>query len=269
MQVTIAYYEPRERPAPSVRPDFAALPLAGKAVRVGDMRACRGGLAGFSLDVEGFTVVTAPTGVVDFHDRGEVLASYVGEVSGLLRSLTGCTATAVLSSPVVRVGSRAGAARPTGATFTGDFAHADYSAAAARQMLRRHLPPSEVPLRLASRYSVFNVWRTFSGPPQDVPLALCDTRSVSPADKQYCSITSKTAGGEVSSWENISYFHSAGHRWWYCPDMTRDEAYVFRSFDSDPDHAEQVPHSAFVNPACPDSAAPRSSVEVRMFAFYD
>jgi hypothetical protein len=49
--------------------------------------------------------------------------------------------------------------------------------------------------------------------------------------------------------------------------MTRDEAYVFRSFDSA--QAEPVPHSAFVNESCPASAPPRASVEVRVFAFYE
>jgi len=30
-----------------------------------------------------------------------------------------------------------------------------------------------------------------------------------------------------------------------------------------------VPHSAFVNESCPADAAPRASVEVRVFAFYE
>ena len=116
---------------------------------------------------------------------------------------------------------------------------------------------------------MLNVWRTFSGPPQDVPLALCDVRSVAPPDKQYCEITMKTATGDLLTWENIAYYHNRAHRWWYCPDMTRDEAYVFRSFDSAPGHAEQVPHSAFVSESCPPSAPPRASIEVRVFAFFE
>ena len=57
-------------------------------------------------------------------------------------------------------------------------------------MVRHNLPPEEAESRLRGpRFAVFNVWRTFSGPPQDVPLALCDTCSVAPGDKQYCEIT--------------------------------------------------------------------------------
>lgn len=264
MRAAIAYYDPPQRPAPGVRPDFTNLPLTPKPVAVADMRDS----AGFSLDREGFTLVTAPSGVRDFYDRDEVLRTYVSEAAELLRDLTGCAAAAVLNSPVVRVSGRVGE-RPAGTTFTGDFAHADFSAAAAEYMLRRNLPPDEAEARLTNRYSVFNIWRAFSGPPQDVPLALCDTRTVAADDKQYCVITMKSATGETLTWENITYLHSGRHRWWYCADMTRDEAYVFRSFDSDPARAEQVPHSAFVDRSCPDTAPPRASVEIRMFAFYE
>jgi hypothetical protein len=262
MRASIAYYDPPQRPAPGVRPDFTKLPLTATPVVVGDMRdrAC-------SLDREGFTLAAAPTAVRDFYDRDEVLRVYANEVAGLLRDLTGCAATAVLNSPVVRVSDRIGE-RPAGTTFTGDFAHADFSAAAAEYMLRRNLPPDEAEARLEHRYAVFNVWRAFSGPPQDVPLALCDTRTVAPDDKQYCEITMKSANGETMTWENITYLHSGQHRWWYCADMTRDEAYVFRGFDSDPARAEQVPHSAFTDQSCPADAPPRASIEIRMFAFY-
>jgi hypothetical protein len=265
MRTLIAYYDPPKRPAAQERPDFTKLPLTGKPVTVSNMRAAGGG---FSLDREGFTLADAPTSVHDFYDRDEVSRRYVPEARELIRSLTGCTATALLNSPVVRVSGRVGT-RPAGATFTGDFAHADFSAPAAEAMLRRNVPAGEVAERLRHRYSVFNVWRTFSGPPQDVPLALCDTRSVAPLDKQYCEITMTAASGDLLTWENITYYHNEAHRWWYCPDMTRDEAYVFRSFDSAPTHAEQVPHSAFVNDSCPASAPPRASIELRVFAFYD
>ncbi len=266
MRARIAYYDPPRRPVAGERPDFTSLPLTFKPVTVSNMRAAGGG---FCLDREGFTVAAAPTEVRDFHDRDEVQRTYVAEARELVQSLTGCAATALLNSPVVRVSGRAGT-RPAGATFTGDFAHADFSATAAEAMLRRNLPPGEAEARLRGRaFAVFNVWRAFSGPPQDVPLALCDARSVAPQDKQYCEITMKSAAGDLLTWENITYYHNQAHRWWYCPDMTRDEAYVFRSFDSAPGHAEQVPHSAFVNESCPASAPPRASVEVRVFAFYD
>jgi hypothetical protein len=265
VQAVIVYYDPTERPPAGARPDFTSLPLAGKPVQVTDMR---GRAGSFSLDAQGFTLVDAPTSVRNFYDRAEVARTYVHEAGELLRAVTGCSATAVLNSPVVRVSARAGE-RPAGTTFTGDFVHADYNAPAAELMLRRTLPADEADAKLRQRYSIFNVWRAFSGPPQDVPLALCDARSVGPSDKQDCSITLRLSSGEMMTWENLAYLYSGQHRWFYCQDMTADQAYVFRGFDSDPARAEQVPHSAFVDTTCPPDAPPRASIEIRMFAFYD
>jgi hypothetical protein len=51
--------------------------------------------------------------------------------------------------------------------------------------------------------------------------------------------------------------------------MMRDEAFVFRSYDSG--GAEQVPHSAFMNGSLAPGVAvkPRASIELRLFAFWD
>jgi hypothetical protein len=264
-QATIVYYDPPERPPAGMRPDFTRLPLSGKNVRIADMR---GHASEFTLDREGFTLVDAPTKVRNFYDRAEVMRAYVPEAIELLRTVTGCSATLVLNSPVVRVSARVGE-RPAGTTFTGDFVHADYNAPSAEVMLRRALPPDEAEERLRKPYAIFNVWRAFSGPPQDVPLALCDARSVARQDRQDCSITLKLASGELMTWENLAYLHSGQHRWYYCSDMTADEAWIFRGFDSDQDRAEPVPHSAFQDATCPPTAPPRASIEIRLFAFYD
>ena len=205
MRAAIAYYDPPQRPAPGVRPDFTSLPLTAVPVTIGDMR--DGAPATARSTGRASPLVAAPTSVRDFYDRDEVARVYPAEAAELLRALTGCAATALLNRPVIRVSGRAGE-RPAGTTFTGDFAHADFSAAAAEQMLRRNLPPDEAEARLRHRYAVYNVWRAFSGPPQDVPLALCDTRTVAPDDKQYCEITMRVANGELVTWENIAYLHS-------------------------------------------------------------
>lgn len=269
LDAAIAYYDPPAAVGAGDRPDFTSLPLAGKRVRVADMR---GRYDECSLDAEGFTVVNAPTRVRNFHDRAEVMRVYLREADALLRALTGCTATAPLNSPLVRV-SGLGGSRPPGTAPTGDFAHADLASWSAPYLLQRNLPDSEAAARLSSgaRLAVFNIWRTFSGPPQDMPLALCDARSVAPEDKQACTITLQTSAGDVQTWDNLAYRYSPAHRWFYCSDMTRDEAYVFRSYDSSPEQAEQVPHSAFVNTSLATGSVikPRASIELRLFAFWD
>jgi hypothetical protein len=266
LDAAIAYYDPPGHVGADERPEFTSLPLRGKQVHVTDMRGRYGEV---SLDLQGFALVPAPTRVRNFHDRAEVMRVYIAEADMMLQALTGCTATAPLNSPLVRVSALPGA-RPAGAAPTGDFVHADLADCSAEYLLRRNLPEDEASARLAAgRFAVYNIWRTFSGPPQDMPLGLCDARTVAPADKQACSITLRTSTGEWQSWQNLAYRYSAAHRWWWCSDMTREEAFVFRAYDSG--GAEQVPHSAFANTALPDGSAvkPRASIELRLFAFWD
>ena len=259
----IVYYRPPEPLPPEARPDFESLPLAPERMTIQDMRGREGE---FSVAEQGFQLVHWPTAVRDFHDPAEVAQVYAPEVDALLRAI-GCRSTVVSSPGLVRVSRRA-AERPEGATHTGDFAHADYSFRSGEQFLRRALPPEEAERRLKQRWSMFNVWRAFSPPPQDFPLALCDARCVAPADIQNCTLT--LARGDFSmTWENTAYKHNPGHQWFYCSDMTRDEALVFRSYDSDPRFAAHVPHTAFQDLTCPESAAPRASLEIRMLAFYE
>ena len=63
MRATIAYYDPPTRPPAEERPDFTALPLAGKPVTISNMHAAGGG---FSVDREGFALVDAATAVRDW-----------------------------------------------------------------------------------------------------------------------------------------------------------------------------------------------------------
>lgn len=261
----IVYYSPEEPLPPEARPDFEALPLAPARMPIADMRGREGE---FSLAEQGFVRVDAPTQVKDFNDPEEVGRVYTAEVLELVKAVAGASQT-ILSSPgLVRISRRA-SERPTGATHTGNFAHADYSRRSGELWLRRALPPEEAERRLKQRYSIFNVWRAFSPPPQDVPLALCDARSVQPQDIQNCILTLGRPGQAPVTWENTAFKHNPSHRWFYCSDMTRDEAFVFSSFDTHSDWVDQVPHTAFEDRTCPDDAPPRSSLEIRVFAFYE
>jgi hypothetical protein len=265
LSALIPYYAPPDgRPPADVRPDFTSIPLADHPVTITDMRSHA---EGFALEREGFTLADAPTAVRNFYDKEELARVYLREAADLVRSLTGCAATAVMNAPLIRV-SGAPETRPLGTAPTGDLAHADVSASSAEFLLRRSVRREQADDLVRHRYALFNVWRAFSGPPQDMPLALCDTRTVEAPDKQHCFITMRNSLGDTVTWNNIAYRHSPRHRWWYCRDMRRDEALVFRSFDSHPAHAEQVPHSAFHDATCPADVPPRASVEVRVFAFF-
>jgi len=62
---------------------------------------------------------------------------------------------------------------------------------------------------------------------------------------------------------------SPEHRWYYFPDMARDEAMVFKVYDSaDDGRARFTAHTAFDDPTAPRDAPPRESIESRTFAFF-
>jgi hypothetical protein len=50
--------------------------------------------------------------------------------------------------------------------------------------------------------------------------------------------------------------------------MTREEALVFKTNDSDPRQPHHVPHTAFNDPTCPVGVAPRASIEMRAIAYW-
>ena len=63
--------------------------------------------------------------------------------------------------------------------------------------------------------------------------------------------------------------YNAAHEWYYFPRMARDEALVFKVFDSATDgRARFTAHSAFADPTSPPDAAPRESIEMRTIAFF-
>jgi hypothetical protein len=59
------------------------------------------------------------------------------------------------------------------------------------------------------------------------------------------------------------------HRWFYFPRMRRDEALVFKVYDSLQDgRARFTPHTSFDDPDSPPDAPPRQSIEARALAFF-
>ena len=59
------------------------------------------------------------------------------------------------------------------------------------------------------------------------------------------------------------------HRWMYFPHQGRDEAIVFKVYDSARDgRARFTPHTSFDDPSTPADAPPRQSIEVRTLAFF-
>jgi hypothetical protein len=216
-----------------------------------------------SLDGEGFTLVAHSSAVADFTDRAEVAARHPVEIVALLREHTGADEVIVTSPGIIRFSERSGRAGTLDNSMPARFAHIDTTAETAAGFARASVPDG----RTFVRHAHYNVWRAFSGAPQDVPLGLCDARSVRPADLLVAEAIFDPPGG-APEWGFDSWLvaHDPGHRWHWFPDMTRDEALIFKTSDSR--HQNPVPHVAFDNPLAPPDCAPRASIEMRAVAYW-
>jgi len=220
-----------------------------------------------SLAHEGFALFRHKSAVSDFSDQEELARLYPREIERLVLDLSGADQVTIFDRGVLRFNehdlpesSRFHVLRPA------HFIHTDISDATAA-VLKDDWRPAEDG-RSVRRYAHYNIWRVLTPPPQDIPLAVCDARSVSPSDLVDTDLITDTPGMPESSIVIVMLRYSPCHRWWYFSNMDRDEVLVFKSYDSDPDQPRHVPHSAFKNPACPPGIASRASIEMRATAFW-
>ena len=108
------------------------------------------------------------------------------------------------------------------------------------------------------------MWRATGRPIQANPLAIADARSVAARDLLAAERRYPDRVGET-----YQLRHDPAHRWFYFPLMQRDEALVFKVYDSARDgRARFTPHTSFADPTTPADAPPRQSIEVRTMAFF-
>ena len=228
-----------------------------------DMVLIDGGRGEVRIDREGFACLPHVSAVADFTDRAVVAAVYPDEIVALVRAATGADAVIVTAPGIVRFSEASGQAGSRDNSHPARFVHIDQTNTTAAAFAARSIPDG----RRIRRYAHSNVWRAFSGAPQDVPLALCDMTSVDPADRIEADAIFDPPGGE--EWRFASWVLAANpaHRWHWFPDLTRDEVLLFQSSDSLTGHA--VPHVAFDNRRAPPDCAPRASIEMRCIALWD
>jgi hypothetical protein len=217
-----------------------------------------------TLDVEGFAIVPHVSAVSDFRDSAQVAAVHPAEIRRLLLEATGADEVVVNGSGVLRFGERSQDSGRLDNSLPARFVHIDISDATAAIFSARSAPAGRPILRSCH----YNVWRSFSGAPQDVPLALCDARSLAPEDLLAADAVFDAPDKPEWSFEGLVIAHNPRHRWSYFRDMTRDEALLFKTNDSDAGRAHHVPHVAFDDPGCPPGVPPRSSIEMRGIAYW-
>ena len=219
--------------------------------------------AATTIDREGFQILRHASAVTDFADRDQVTRIHMREIEDLVQAATGADHVHVGAPGLLRFSEKSGKAGSLNNSMPARFAHIDISDRTAAQFGQRGANG-----RPFLRCAAYNVWRAISPPPQDVPLAFCDSRSLAPADLIDAEAVFDEPGKPEWSFEGIVVAHNPAHRWHYFPQMTIDEAVLFKTNDSDPARAHHVPHVAFDLPDCPADAPPRVSIEMRATAYW-
>lgn len=215
----------------------------------------------FDLETHGFEFVDHATKVVNFFDEVELKSVYYREVEELVKQRTGAKRVHVFDH-TLRSGD-------------GDFrnenlvrepvarVHNDYTEWSGPNRVRDILPDEAEEL-LKNRFAIVQVWRAIRNPIESDPLGICDARSLAEHD---LVISERRYPNRVGQTYQIAY--NPDHDWYYFPQMTRDEAMVFKVYDSATDgRARFTAHSAFADPTTPPDAAPRESIEMRTMAFF-
>jgi hypothetical protein len=219
---------------------------------------------GMTLDDAGFMLVTHRSAVADFADSAAVDAIYRREIVDIVADLSGADLVLVNSPGILRYGEKSPRSGTLDNSRPARFAHVDISDATAQAFAQRAAPQGAT----VRRFVHYNVWRAISPPPQDVPLSVCHARSITSADLINADAVFDTPGRAEWSFEGIVVAHHPAHRWHWYPNMERHEVLIFKTNDSDPQHAHCVPHVAFDDPSCGPNTPPRASIEMRALALW-
>jgi hypothetical protein len=215
----------------------------------------------FTLEKNGFVFVEHKTAMKNFFDEQELKSVYYREVEGLIKRESGATRV-VLFDHTLRSGDQAEReARLIREPVVS--AHNDYTEWSGPQRVR-DLLPDEADELLKKRFAIIQVWRAINKPIESNPLAMVDAQTIAFDD---LLVAERRYPNRVGQTYRLAY--NPAHRWIYFPKMTRDEALVFKVFDSEKDgRARFTAHTAFTDPATPPGAAPRQSIEARALAFF-
>ncbi|MBC2777235.1 CmcJ/NvfI family oxidoreductase [Parasphingopyxis marina] len=240
----------------------------------------------FTLERQGFVLGDCPTAIADFYDSDEVDRLYKDEVASHVKALTGASFVHPMGWMIRNSGDIAKYQKNTdepyqhqgGVQPPAGEAHIDTEPSRADRMAKALYEKVRPDGPGYSRFIYTSFWRTFSPPPQDCPLAVCDHRSVGDEEglPNVLYIVDEIPEGEAmfapmpddEQMAAAIFRYNPDHRWWYFSKMTRDEALLLKFHDSDHSVAWRVPHTAFWDPSFPDANV-RESIECRSVAFFE
>ncbi|KAK4501078.1 hypothetical protein PRZ48_006884 [Zasmidium cellare] len=252
----------------------------------------RGREGDFSLDVQGFQLVSNVSSEKAFADDGKIKAEYYPECETLLKTTTKATRVIIMGHTIRRrdhdVAMEEEKDLPdlhaVGGPTNARWVHVDQSYLGAQERLAIYAG-SDAQQLSQTRWAIINIWRAIKPVERD-NLAFCDARSVSEEDLHECVAKFVTRDNERDRDDTKDYANmytnkkdnhlwgvkrpadAGGHRWYYASKMTPDEALLLKIFDSRLDGtARRTPHTAF---KCEEDHGPtRESLETRCLVFWE
>jgi hypothetical protein len=211
-----------------------------------------------ALERNGFTLTRNSSEVADFRDTDEVAATYYGEMTALIRELTGAD----------RVFVRGHLVRTETPTDFNDgyarFVHCDYNAARQEEMRDELLARDGVIAQEDWTCVWYNTWQPFDHPVENNPLAMIDWQSLPLEDVIGYLYTGRGRDSLVAA-----PVYNPEHQFCYFPMMSTDEVLVTTQIDQRSGHALYCPHTSFDLPVGMRGALPRRSVETRLLAVFE
>jgi len=214
-----------------------------------------------SLEDQGLVFVEHKTKVTNFFDEEEVKAVYYPEIEELIRRESGASRVVIFDHAL-----RSGDETEREEKLVRNpvlQAHNDYTEWSGPQRVR-DLLPDEADALLSRRFAVVQTWRPINQPVRNEHLAIADAQSIGTSELIPSARIYPNRRGEV-----YHMTHNPAHRWYYFPNMQRNEAMVFKCYDSLKDgRARWTAHCAFDDPTAPPNVPRRESIEMRTLAFF-
>jgi hypothetical protein len=215
----------------------------------------------FTIERNGFHFIPHDTAVTDFFDDAQVRGTYYAEMEALVKRESGASRVVVFDHTLRTADQAQREALKIREVVP--RVHNDYTEWSGPQRVR-DLLPQEADDLLARRFAIIQVWRPIRHPVETFPLAICDARTVSPDNMV---ISERRYPNRIGQTYAITY--NPEHAWYWFPRMRRNEALVFKVYDSLTDgRARWTAHTAFQDPTSPPNARPRESIEIRTLAFF-
>lgn len=215
-----------------------------------------------TLEREGMMIAQHPVPGADWMDNDWIQSTYLPSCEALVKTLTGANRCASIFVPLQR---RVDYAEHAGSIPAAQFVHLDNTHESARAWAE---PLAESLGESLDNAVIYNVWKPVTAPPQDVPLAVADLRSIPSSDHVEGSVVEEFDDRKIVS-PYVGLLHSDEQVYYYFPDVGLDESIVFVGLHLDPARKMGCAHSAFRHPAPGAVHEHRRSIESRVLAFFD